>query len=394
VKVFADAAEAAYNAGMPAEAAVLDAVDVKRLARALQRVNTSGGSTGRVSKQEFYMTLMQAAQYLTPCQLEWLVLLTDKDGEGRLLPHSLIARLGNPSSPSMSGGQAVVPPRPLGASRTPVAPNMPRSLVVAAALVRMRERLFAAGPQLKLERVLGLFDIRGTGEKGAGPLANHDTVASLLGHLRLGVSAAEADELVSSFNVAGSPGTGVSALCDALLRMGEMESLVHELREDAKQRLLDCGPGFAAEVESAGDWISEAEFRRCLKVALTDDRSPKTSTDADEEDRFLLLANKNVAGDVLWQSFLKEYAGMEDKESTSETNDKVTPLSPKLVPKNCEKAEFTSTQQSWRASKASQSSMRSPPIPSYEVNVPLKQPPDLSSPPPRRGCRCLWKWLG
>jgi len=90
----------------------------------------------------------------------------------------------------------LVPPRPASSTgRVPVAPHTPRLLVIAATLARVRDRLFKAGPQLVLDRVLHLFDITSASDKAFA--VNRDALASLLGHLRLGISAAEAEELVS-----------------------------------------------------------------------------------------------------------------------------------------------------------------------------------------------------
>jgi len=154
------AIETAYNSGTPAEAAALDGINLARLASALQRLDSAGGGSGRATVQEFRVTLMQAEPYLTANQLEWLMALTDKDGEGRLLPRSLLVRLGaGPANPSR-GGSLMVPPRPACAGRAPIAPHTPRSQVVAAILARIRDRLFSAGPQLTLERVLSIFSPR------------------------------------------------------------------------------------------------------------------------------------------------------------------------------------------------------------------------------------------
>eukprot|EP00929_Paragymnodinium_shiwhaense_P037787 TRINITY_DN2006_c0_g1_i1.p1 TRINITY_DN2006_c0_g1~~TRINITY_DN2006_c0_g1_i1.p1 ORF type:complete len:1292 (-),score=303.91 TRINITY_DN2006_c0_g1_i1:302-4177(-) len=401
------AIDCAQSYGVPAEAAVLEHIDAKRLGAALQRLDSAGGGSGRASPQEFRVTLMQAEPYLTPCQLEWLMLLTDKDGEGRLIPLSLLPRIGvAPVVPTRGAVvHLLVPPRPAGRGPGPIAPHTLRSVVVAALLARLRGLLAAAGAQLTLERIINLFDL----DNQAQP--TRDTLASLLGHLRLGISAAEADELVGCICVgAGGVGAGgvqLASLFDAIRRAGEpeMESLVHELREEAKAYLYGRAHAFAPCAD-VGDWVSEADFRRCLQQALSiaDDGSAAAPVDGDLLDRLVLLAEKNAGGDVRWKCFLQALAGSLDSESwgydvgmqvSSYGGFGQIPSSPKRLPRVIDAGtpEPSITQQSWRSTKVQQAGVRqmatAPPcVPEEFV---FRQPSD---PPPARGLfRCFRKLL-
>ncbi|CAK0908808.1 unnamed protein product, partial [Prorocentrum cordatum] len=108
-------------------AAGLERVSRAKLGPALHRLSEAGG--GRASPQDFRVALMQAEPYLTHSQLEWLVALTDKDGEGRLFPRSLLARLGDGSTPMSPAarGSAVAPAYGLGPRLLPRRPAGPRA---------------------------------------------------------------------------------------------------------------------------------------------------------------------------------------------------------------------------------------------------------------------------
>jgi len=397
IEQLAAAAVTAHNAGVPAEAATLDGIDVRRLAPALQRLCSSGRYGGRSSQQEFRVALMQAERYLSHGQLEWLIMLTDKDGEGRLLPWTLLARLGSaPSFPVRQGiAQLLVPPRPATFSRVPIAKNTPRSLVNASIIARIRERLSTAGPTLTLDRILGLYELGSPGDKDAA--VSRDVIVSLLGHTRLGVSATEVDELVSSLVTAGRPGQGgegqrevqLTRLYDMIQRGGEpeMEALVGELRDAAKQALLGRGASLAASAlaSDGGSWLPEEVFRRCLAAALEGEVAGE-----DEEDRLLLLAEKNAAGDIRWRPFAQTYAGFLDTETRSNCSDQNRgPPSPTKKGGSAlriERNDPSSTQQSWRSGK-----MAHPVGRSVVTPITIKDPEPVKPSPARetRGfCPC------
>mmetsp|Transcript_49388 Transcript_49388/g.89391 ORF Transcript_49388/g.89391 Transcript_49388/m.89391 type:complete len:1256 (+) Transcript_49388:108-3875(+) len=393
------ACEAAYKAGAPAEAAALDGLNVARLAAALQRLDSAGGGSGRASPQEFRVTLMQAEPYLTSSQLEWLMVLTDKDGEGRLLPRSLITRLGAGSTAPPRGGALLVPPRPAAASRTPVAPHTPRSLVVAAVLARIRDRLFAAGPLLTLERILSLFEIAAD----RGTTTSRETLACLLGHLRLGISVAEADELVSSLAGGSAVGSAsgsvqIAGLFDAINRAGdpESEAVVDKLREAARERLLGRGTALVAAIGyiDGGDFLSELDFRRCLTAAMADEGVQVTAPEGDEEDRLVLLADKNAAGSVRWRPFAQIYAGVFDDEYVSDCG---SPHSPKKgsAPPTLRTDGAGTTQQTWHQTWRSGKTAPERTVVAFSPDkMPATEPlRETTTPPPQGCCRCFSRML-
>merc|ERR1719242_2858867 len=100
------------------------------------------------------------------------------------------------------------------------------------------------------------------------------------------------------------------------------------------------------------------EFRRCLCTALMDDVSALASIGEDEEDRIMLLAEKNSAGDVRWRPFAQAYAGWHDIDTGSDVGDRLLklPISPKKP--NSQVRDLSSTQQSWRSIKTSQAGTR------------------------------------
>jgi len=394
------AIEAAYKAGTPAEAA-LDGLNPARLAGALTKLDAASGGSGRATIPEFRCTICQAEPYLTANQLEWLTALTDKDGEGRLLPRTLLVRLGANTANVNRGGMLMVPPRPAGASRGQIASHARRGQVAAAILARIRDRLFSAGPQLTLERVLSIFEV-GT-DRGAS--TSRETLACLLGHMRLGISVAEADELVSSLvGSAGASTVHLTALYDALQRGGELdqEALVDELRDAVRDRFLGRASQFAeAAARCGGDWLPESEFRWCLAQALVDEGIQSSPMETEEEDRAMLLSEKSASGTVRWRQFATTYLGWHDDDYYSDPG----LASPK---KGGTMPAASNTQQTWhqtwRSGKTvpertvivvtspekakSFGQMKEPP-----PDAPLKIPSE--APPRRKGpCHCLTRLFG
>eukprot|EP00927_Polykrikos_kofoidii_P012070 TRINITY_DN15180_c0_g1_i1.p1 TRINITY_DN15180_c0_g1~~TRINITY_DN15180_c0_g1_i1.p1 ORF type:complete len:1213 (-),score=201.71 TRINITY_DN15180_c0_g1_i1:71-3709(-) len=318
VVLFADlfsAAEAALAAGVPTEAASLERLDASRLSVALKRL--SNVASGRTSPQDFRFSMMQAEPYLTPCQLEWLIMLTDKDGEGRLIPWSLLARL-NPSKAARNGGrvgagglaQPVVPPLPPGVSDgTPVARSLPRSVVVAAALTRIHDRLDVGTSRLAFDRLLGLFDL------DVQDQLSRSAAASLLAQLRLGISGAEANEIISFLPGGRSVGPGnlqVASLVEVVQSAtnAEVEALVNDMHQAARSLLVGRGETFATAIlanTDGSDWIPEAEFRRGIRAVMALDGNHANSEEL--EDRLVLLAEKDAPGDVCWRPFAKTFSG-------------------------------------------------------------------------------------
>lgn len=376
----AAALETSYNSGPPSEAAALDGINLARLANALQRLESAGS---RATVQEFRVTLMQAEPYLTQNQLEWLMLLTDKDGEGRLIARSLLVRLGAGPANASRGAQLMVPPRPSGASRKPIAPNTPRAQVVMAVVSRIRDRLSEAGKQLTLEHVLSIFEI-GTDR---GTTVNRDTLACLLGHMHLGISVVEADEVVSSLSAnsasGGTHSVKLASLYDTLQRAGEPEAevLVDELREVTRERYLGRGSQFAAAAEQrcgprseGGDYIPESDFRRCLQIALQDDGLQAPPPEKEEEDRTVLLAEKNKTGDVRWRHFATTFLGWHDDDYQSD------PGSPGNNRKGVVTAFTTSAATTWRSGAAvpGRTVAAYSPQKEQEMDLHARKPPGLN----------------
>ena len=190
-------------AGVPQEA---QQVDGRKLQPSLQRLGAKS------NQQEFRMALMQAEPYMTHAQMEWLSDLTDKDAEGRLLPQTLLPRLGVATAKGELSNVPARPPKPL---RSPH--SLPQSLVLATLLFRVRQRLFL-GTQLTLGALLGLFDIPDGSNRqlAESTMIKRELLGSLLGHLRLSISVAEADELFSRYRSELSE-DGRLSLCGASL---------------------------------------------------------------------------------------------------------------------------------------------------------------------------------
>lgn len=395
--VLVAAAEAACSAGVPAEAVALEHLDTKKIISALQRLGATAGENGSTSPQDFKVSLQHAEPYLTRSQLESLMLLTDKDGEGGLLPRSLLIRLGVQSQ-HWPSAPLWVPPRPCGCSSGPVAASTPRPIVTASILCRMRDRLFAAGPQLTLEHIFGLFDLAPSDEWGV--VAPRDQLASLLGQLRLGISAAEADELVSDLAQAGSCSAGqayLGSLYEAFRRAGEHDTItsITDMREAAKECLQGQGDVIASFAQGGGEWIEETAFRRSLHAAMADEQG----FDEDLEGRFVLLADKDVVGRIRWRDFAETYAGWVELSSTwtgspaSTSHSKLRTSNSRIdVPSQ----PYTDTGQSWRQS--TQPRMRAPPSHFADKQSqhflkasPVEEEPSGTEfePSPRGPCRCL-----
>lgn len=309
----------------------------------------------------------------------------------------------------------MVQPRPTSGSRAPVAPHTPRSVVVAAILSRIRDRLFSASGSsdarapLTLESVLSLFEM--SAERGAS--TSRETLACLLGHMRLGISVAEADELVSSIAGGSAVGGGsvsvqLSSLYEALRRAGEPEQevIVDDLREAARDRFLGRGSQFAEAAQRAGgpradggDWLPETEFRRCLAQCLADD-ALQPAIDSDEEDKVMLLVEKSASGAAKWRHFAMTYQGWQDDDYFSDPGLASPPPAAarsQLIP--------TSTQQTWHQTWRSGKTVPERNVfcsPEKQSMLhPIKEPPPAAvksftepEPQPSRGfCRCLTRFF-
>ena len=360
------AAEAARNAGVPLEAA--GQIDAKRLAPALQRLGT------KASQQEFRVALMQAEPYMTHNQMEWLSELTDKDCEGRLLPPSLLPRLGIPGAVRTEPlSWNTVPPRPIAAKGAhSVAHSLPQVLVIACLMYRIRQRLFV-GSQLTLGSLLGLFDIAdgSNRQQAESAVINRDLLGSLLGHLKLSISVSEADELLAAIAATAGKRSGdsgcvqVSMLYDMVDRAGqpEMETMVLELREAVRQRLWSKASCFTSVAGSA-ELLLETDFRRALKAAMAESWAIPGSLPEDDEDRVVLLAEKDAEGRVLWRNFVQAFCGGIELDQMSEITEE-PPASPSKPMGRTPGALNVGTasvngvnpgisQQSWRSQKAAQ----------------------------------------
>lgn len=303
-------------------------------------------------------------------------MLTDKDGEGRLLPWSLLVRLCPDRLTSLgklggTGTNIPVLPRSTAPS-DPLAQKTPRHLVVGAIVARLYLRLHAAGPNLSIDRLFGLFDLDVKSQ------LSRSTLVSLLAQMRIGISASEADELLGALpgvGASGSPGMAVrlASLFEYAHQTEEREAAaVAEMREVARDRLLGRGSVLVSAIQvgdSSDQWIPEDDFRRCLGVAFSDCTRALTE---DAEDRLVLLAEKNAAGDVRWRDFAKDYAGWVEPESWCDMNSPLktpkgghNPLSPSA-------SGPTSTQQSWRSARVQEAKANTA---RHEAHYLTKDPP-------------------
>lgn len=428
------ALESANLSGLPAEAEVLEQIDLNKLFAGLNRLDANAGG---VSPSEFRVMVMQAEPFLTAWQLDWLIMLTDKDGEGRLQPRSLLQRLGGSgpprASPDSNPGEGTSVSSSLAAllgqragfekKHGQVLPRLPRQLVVSALVARVRERLQASGPKLTLESVFSLFELSENTDS-SGVILARSILASLLAHLRLGISAAEAHELVASlpsYVLAGATPdldaaqsfVQLKALYAAISASGgpDQEAQIAQFREAAAAPLVNRGQAFAVAVLVCcpdSEWIPEAEFRRALRTAFTGVSASFAPTrfegNADEaEDRLVLLAEKNPMGQVRWRPFATVGGWVETEVDCLSPKKGLTPV----------KAQ-SDTQQSWRKARpvsdaanlqnqpgASPSPAKQPPGVTVgtttlgkqqRVDAPLKELPSAPQSSGGFGC-CRRKWV-
>ncbi|CAE7369331.1 unnamed protein product [Symbiodinium natans] len=229
-----------------------------------------------------------------------------------------------------------------------------------------------AGSKITLGSLLGLFDLAdgSNRQQAEAALVSRDLLGSLLGHLRLGISVEEADELLTAISASSGKRSGGSGtvqlalLYDMIDRAGqpEMEGLVVELREAARQRLWGKGSCIMnAAGSAADDWLPEVDFRKGLKAAMADIWAVPGSLPEDDEDRLVLLAEKDAEGRILWRPFVQVLCSWPDLDAVSEVTEEVPP-SPavKNKPRSPSPAAAVAsttaagTQQSWRSQKAAQ----------------------------------------
>lgn len=262
---------------------------------------------------------------------------------------------------------------------------------------------------MTLERVLSIFEIGS--ERGAS--TSRETLACLLGHMRLGISVAEADELCTAIAHASVGAGGVSlalhSLYDFVQRGGDAdeEALVDELREAVRDRFLGRGNQFADAAmricgprAEGGDWLPESDFRWCLAQALVDDGIQATPMLPDDEDRAVLLAEKSAAGTVRWRHFASTHIGWHDDDYVSDPGT----VSPKrgAAPGPLPSTTQQTFHQTWRSAKTVPERNVTVPSPEKELrSMNLKEPPGapmkmVSEKPPGQGglCRCITRLFG
>lgn len=305
--------EAAHAAGQPPEVAQLANVDLAPLGKVLQKLGFLAHGP-QVPRAEFRSAVEKAVPWLSSEQLELLETMTDKDADGSLLPLTLLAILRADGGPAVRL-RAKVPELLMSkASRKAepadiLAPAMPRLLVADVILVRLRDRLLAAGLQGKLPELVGLFVA-----PGSEATVRRNAFVAILSQFRLGLSCPEIEELVGSLcgtkASAGDVKVSLGDFFTAVARPVLPEDMlpVAQLRSWARQRLEGRGAALAAQATALkkGQWIPEKDFRRCLISTLSKKGSKVSCSD---EDKLVLLAEKSTAGEIRWQGFVQTYAG-------------------------------------------------------------------------------------
>jgi len=270
-------------------------------------------------------------------------------------------------------------------------------------VARVFDRLAEAGPQLTLDRMLNLFDISSSYTHGIC----QEELATLLGHLRLGISAAEADELVCNIaggracSTSGDNNVNLASLYNKVQCAGDPETSepVIELREAARTRLVGKGSMLAAAALhlDSGEWLPEAEFRQCLSSLFADE---PVHLAEEEEERLLLLAEKTASGNSRWRPFAVAYANW-DKAAEAATPMSQTPISPQQAWKaspspvrvftpqpKFDRVDLGNSTQSWRSARVVAS--RAVVSPTYMQNCKLTEetlPPATPFCPCRRRCK-------
>jgi len=204
---------------------------------------------------------------------------------------------------------------------------------------------------LTLQLYLQFFD------SSNGDALSRDFLAFVLSHLPLGLSAPEAAELVN--HVAGADknfpdGNALVPLEDiyAALRSvddKDVKVLYQQLREWATAKMKGKGKAFATAARGAThfdeEWLAPVEFRKVLKSIFK-----SGELQGDDEDRLVLLADKNTSGAVRWRPFvqgLSPFDEAEPMESPSKRSGAPSPQPPSSVMED-------TMNQTWRRPKAEQ----------------------------------------
>ena len=182
---------------------------------------------------------------------------------------------------------------------------------------------------------------------------------------------AEADELLAAIAATGGKRSGdsgcvqVALLYDMVDRAGqpEMETMVLELRDAVRQRLWSKASCFTSVAGSA-ELLSEPDFRRALKAAMAKSWVMPGSLPEDDEDRVVLLAEKDAEGRVLWRAFVQAFCGGIELDQMSEITEEppASPTKGKSRTPGCLQVDTGSVNgvnagmsaQSWRSQKAAQ----------------------------------------
>jgi len=246
------------------------------------------------------MILMQTEGYMTSSELEFLLAITDKDGDGNVEYLSFLqrydARMPNCKEVELATWFPETP-----ASPSNCYPSLAPDQVQAVLIERVRIRLKAS--QISIQEILPIFC----------PTRNNtislDMLGKVLGYLPFRLSLVEARCLANTI-IKGQSSLSI-ALVEKKLAVGVSSEALDELyalvATRVGPRILETCP-FSL---GASDYITQQQFRKCLSMA---------SLTREEEEQCLLVTDKNSQGRIRWDDFVKKAS-----------SNRVTPKSPSKV---------------------------------------------------------------
>ncbi|CAD7963892.1 unnamed protein product [Amoebophrya sp. A25] len=271
--------------------------------------------SGFLPPQTFRMLLMQTEAYLTGSELDWIISVTDKDGDGNLEYATLSWR----KTPTQNYRPRWLPPTFIVHQLKHVqrvAPSLPADYVQRVLLARLHKIVQdkqGEGMRPCITFLLDVLSLFPDGEKYVAEQRFGATLGMLLGYLPFGFSKDEA-----AFLTENAGGKGIMAALSA----ASSGTVLAEISQWAKSKI---GPHTQAlrkamvdQYTHANDeWFMVDELTSCLLLA-------DNSLNDMDLDRFLLLADKNFGGKLLAVDFWRKVAPGESTFLTGITGKNTT----------------------------------------------------------------------
>lgn len=265
-------------------------IQFQKLSFELKRLDSK--DLGRVSPQDFRMVLMQTEGYLTSTELEFLLAITDKDGDGNVVYVSFLQRHDTRKNDAVYGKSKEIELTKWLPQVSIMSSNCYPSLTPAMVNQVLAERI---GIRLK-ECKISIQDIlRIFLPPDKSTVVSLELLAKVFGYLPFRLSLIEAGGLACHICERATSIPVVLVEKKLSASTGAMQELYGVVAARLGPRILATSPNTRSFSLGASEYITQQQFRKCIsEAALT----------RQEEEKCLLVADKNPQGRIRWDDFV------------------------------------------------------------------------------------------